>query len=260
MDSDLAVAGRDVWYLAFAFCGASAASLWFALRRDGTRRARSRFFSLCFALLSAAVAAAAAGIILSNGAVLRERSFYLPAAVAAVLGLLVTRFPRTVAFPVFILSGALLSVGAFLFLRLPPLPLRAPPSAIMVRGGDGIVSVRFETRGDGASADPFVALDPSDPEAPVEVLFLTVGFDRAYPVLGGRRRGGVVAVSQGGFVRRPKTSEPLDRIVSARNDAAVWSVAGISVHRYAESFASGGFPIGGMRKVLFDAGVLRLSP
>jgi len=203
MRSDLMPLGRDLGYLAFAMLGVALALLVSSLFRQLSIRHKNRRTSLALLFLSGALAAAAGAVVVSDAAILRDRQLLLPAGILAAAFMFSVWFPRLVAFPLIIVAGVAVSLGSFLFLRLPELQGGAGSLATLRVGADGGFAVRFPEE------DGFMSLDSSDPRAPLTIQVVQVRLDRRYPLVGGQVRGAVVRLGQGNAVLAPPATHPL---------------------------------------------------
>jgi hypothetical protein len=182
---------RDFFYLAAILTGAALGSLFNRWRRRATRSFRDLSLSLCFILLSGAVAALAVSVIRSGGGIFFEKGLYLPLACLGGLSMLALRFPRAAGFPLILLGGLAAVWLGLSWWRLPLL------------GEDALLRVTHE------ASDRYAVLVPpgraaegerrlsfgGDESAPLEITLTRLEYHRFIPLIGGEARGLITEIA-----------------------------------------------------------------
>lgn len=190
--SEAASAGRDWLYLAAMLSGAALAVPSFGLSRRTSRvMRRSRLWSICFALLAGASAAAAFSFMFFGGIPFAEVDMFRVSSIIMLLSALSLRFPRTIGFPVIVASGAALSFFAAIFLSLLPCAAEDPLGLLRIDAA-GRAEVRFQ--GAGTS---FLAIPSSGPSSFLSLEAFEVEFNRTFPFVGGSLRRTLFSVRSG---------------------------------------------------------------
>jgi hypothetical protein len=131
-------------------------------------------------------------LICSGGNLAFAGPLLLPSGIGLVILGLAFRFPRTVAFPLFLVSGLLVVWLGYAFLRFPLIVSGGTPLAVVHQGPDRTLLIRFTyyTRYD----DEAEVLTIEDKSQVPEFSATLVHFDERYPLIGGEDRGAITRI------------------------------------------------------------------
>jgi hypothetical protein len=148
--------------------------------------------SLCIA--SAVILSLAGMLICAGGNLTFAGPFLLPAGIGFIILALAVRFPRTVAFPLFLVSGLLVVWLGYAFLRFPRIAAEGTPLALVHQGPDKTLLIHFAyyTRDDDETEILTIEDDSQAPEFSASL----VHFDERYPLIGGEDRGALTRISR----------------------------------------------------------------
>jgi hypothetical protein len=132
---------RDMLYLSGAFTGMGLGVILTLFRKDIGTRSRNRRIALILVLFSIMLAGFSIAIIASRGAIFRDSGVLVIAGLFIPLGALAVYFPRTVAYPLFLLSGLAAVWLGYTCLRFPP--LSKAPVALISSAASGSFSIRL---------------------------------------------------------------------------------------------------------------------
>ena len=182
---------RDLGFGSAFFLGISLGLLlYIPWAGDDTRR-KSRFVSLFFILLSVTVALLAGALIYSKADLLWDREYWIPWALISVLGVAGSRFPRAVGFPLVVLLGAVISWGAYTYLRSEGLSSGNNPVCVLRVNGQNQISARFEPIFPVLSQKQdqlYIPLEFKNEEGIPLCSVTIVTFHRLVPLVGGSSR------------------------------------------------------------------------
>ncbi|MDR2133967.1 MAG: hypothetical protein LBP27_02575 [Treponema sp.] len=193
MDSSIFSVSRDLLYLSGALTGIALGFVLSLLRKDLGIRSKNRRISVMLLFLSGALAAFAAALGVSRGAVFSDSGLFLAAGMCIPPCALAARFPRAAAYPL-ILAGGLLAVWlAFSYLRFPPADSGSAPPALIYGEGEGPFSIQT-----GGGRAPVLSIP--DGLSSLEFRGVLISFDRHYPFVGGAGRGRISEIRRNGEV------------------------------------------------------------
>ncbi|GHV96618.1 hypothetical protein AGMMS50293_29380 [Spirochaetia bacterium] len=202
MDFNVFALSRDLLCLSGAFTGIAAGYILSLFRKDIKRRSRNRRIALALLFFSGTIAAFAAAIIISLGAIFKEPGVIIFAVCCVLVFALAVRFPRAAAYPL-ILAGGLFAVWlGFSFLRFPPVQISSVPLTAIYQIDETHHSIRLT--GDRAQTTRTVrdraqgeTLQLSGTLTPLEFSAAFISFGRNCPLIGGVVRGMITKISHG---------------------------------------------------------------
>jgi hypothetical protein len=184
---------RDFFYLAALLTGAALGSLFNRWRRRATGSFRNLSLSLCFILLSGAVAALAVSLVYSGGGIFVEKGLYLPLTCLGGLSMLALRFPRAAGFPLILLGGLAAVWLGFSWWRL---PLLGEEALVRVTNeGSARYVVQVPGGGTGGPGEERRLSFGGDENTLLWITLTRLAYHRFIPLIGGEVRGSVTEIA-----------------------------------------------------------------
>jgi hypothetical protein len=224
MDFNAFAQSRDLLCLSGVFTGLAAGCLLSHFRTGMSRRSRNRGIVLSLLCFSGTVAALAAAIIVSLGAIFKDGGVIAAALFCIPVFTLIVRFPRTVAYPLILAGGLVVVWLGYTFLRFP----LAQTSSVPTSAGAGNEIIINET---AASSVPLAYISSIEENryiisfsasigdrAQIAPLQITGGlsgvqfsaafisFQQYIPLVGGTVRGMITEISRNAEVIYANTS------------------------------------------------------
>ena len=276
MDFEGLALARDLWYAAAILAGLSLGCL-AGLLPPWSREARqNRLITLSLCLFAGALACFGAALSTSQGSFLFIKPLLIPGGAIGCIGIAAARFPRAVAFPLFLAMGVLTVWTGCSFLRFPsPRPEGTVLAGVYheLNGAYRILIIEDEKflkrtvpmriRESAILApDSLGALYIEDAAIPLDVSLEALAFDFPYPLVGGLRRATVTGVRQGETVlfSKPRPGSPFIPYRSAPRGGAAHTQAGIGAFRHEIQLSLESIPLGASRLIMFDGSIALVRP
>lgn len=191
MDFEHFAPARDFLYLAAMLLGAGVGCILNRFRRGSTPRFRNLTVTAGICFFSAALAALTASSIYSNWMIFTETTLYLPLGILALIPALVFRFPRTVGFPLFLVSSVFVVWMGYVYLRFPVID--STGWGKVIRTGDGSVQISLPSIPEQELNASF-SLQPTGEDTALEFRALRISVSRIFPLVGGISRGVIMTI------------------------------------------------------------------
>jgi hypothetical protein len=188
MDFERYVTARDLFYLAALFLGAGCGCFLNRYKTGAGTRLRNLSLTISLCLFSGTAAAFFISIIYSNWIILMETALYLPMGILASLMVLVLRFPRAAAFPIFLLSCVFVIFTGYI-IRIPVVD--GSGRLRINRDGNNIVHISAAAPNESpqrTNDDISLAFQATE-GAGLEISSFCIVPSKAFPLFGGVRRG-----------------------------------------------------------------------
>ncbi|MDR2499817.1 MAG: hypothetical protein LBD37_01890 [Treponema sp.] len=277
MDFEGLAQARDLWYAAAILAGLSLGCLAGLLPPWNRDVRRNRLITRSLCLFAGALACFGAALSISKGSFLFIKPLLIPGGGIGCIGIAAARFPRGVAFPLFLAMGILTVWTGCSFLRFPaPRPEGTVLAGVYheLNGAYRVLIIEDEKllkrtapmcirESAVLHRDGLGALYIEDAAIPLDISLEALAFDFPYPLVGGLRRGAVTQVRRGEAVlfSKPRPGSPFIpyRLVP-QGGGEPHTQAGIGAFRHEIQLSLENIPIGASRLIMFDGSLALVRP